>query len=61
MGRIVIEFGTPNAKVRARDWKKEIAEAVTAAVLNLKSNDTRLFTEQEFSVYYTFHDKDKDT
>lgn len=57
MGHIVVEFYSPNAKTRARDWKKEIIEAITAAILKLESNGAKLFTEQEIAVYFTFQEE----
>ena len=57
MGQVVVEFYSPNAKTRARDWKKEIIEAITAAILKLESNGAKLFTEQEITVYFTFQEE----
>lgn len=57
MGRIVVEFYSPNAKTRAQDWKKEIIEDITAAILKLESNGAKLFTEQELTVYFTFQEE----
>jgi hypothetical protein len=57
-GHLVVEFYSPNAQAKARDWKKEITEAVAAAILNIKNNNNvKMFAEPEISVYFTFEDK----
>lgn len=56
-GHLVVEFYSPNAQTKARDWKKELIEAVTIAILNTKTtNNVKLFGEAEVSVYFTFDD-----
>lgn len=57
MGHVVVEFYSPNAKARARDWKKEITEAIMAAILNLKHNDVKIFAEHDITVYFTFQEE----
>jgi hypothetical protein len=58
LGKIVVEFYSPNTKERARDWKKELIEAITKAIGSIKKVDTTfpVFKDSEFSVYFTFED-----
>lgn len=57
MGRIVIEFGTPNAKNKARESKHLLIVAIEEAILKLKNADVKIFGESEFTVYFTFKEE----
>lgn len=51
----MIEFGTPNAKTKARDWRREIIEKLEKTMSEIGNKDApRLFNSGEYSVYMTF-------
>lgn len=60
MGKIVVEFGTPNAKEKLRDWKSTVIKAIEEAIRNITNpnqvSDKKvgIFADGEFSVYFTF-------
>jgi len=70
MTSIIIEFASPNAKEKARSWRKEIVEVIEEAILNLmvkvpenkpQPKDFKripLFKTEDFSVYMTFKPKE---
>ena len=57
MTKIVIEFGTPNARKKAGDWRKEIVDAVEKTMAEIGHPEkTPVFSPSEYSVYMTFEE-----